>query len=174
LVARYLTGAQSNDAFLTELGTHGNSYGPFSLLLLSRTELTYGSNRAPPALLGVGIHALSNAPFGVEWPKMRTATAGMRAALDQADPTDALFDLLSFRDPRAEGDERYRSSLFIDGATYGTRCSTVILVDAYGELAFTERSFDAAGAVTGEVRERFGLPAPAGGGSSLAARGHRG
>lgn len=159
LVVQYLTGVQSNDAFLHELGAAGAAYGPFSLLLFNRAELTYGSNRAPAVQLNPGIHALSNAPFGVEWPKTRTAVHGMRAVLDLPDPTAALFDLLAFRDPHAEGDERYRSSLFIDGAVYGTRCSTVILIDAQGELTFTERSFDGAGAVTGEVSERFRLAA---------------
>ena len=38
---------------------------------------------------------------------------------------------------------------------YGTRASTVIVVDAANEVTYTERTFGGRGVFLGEVRERF-------------------
>lgn len=136
-------------------------YGPFNLLLFDGVELRYVSNRAPARRLTPGIHALSNTALGNDWPKTRSAAAGMERALGAADPAEALLTLLAQRAP-GDPEETYRSAHFIEGPVYGTRSSTVVLLDARGRLTFVERSFDAAARVTGEVRETF---APALGGS---------
>ena len=52
-------------------------------------------------------------------------------------------------------EQRYQRTHFVVGEAYGTRCSTVVLVDAAGRATFTERSFDAAGRLVGEARESF-------------------
>ncbi len=130
-------------------------YGPFSILLLDGADLRYVSNRAPAARLGRGVHALSNAAYGVEWPKVRSARAGLEALLASDAPEDGLFELLARRGPPTHGDERYRAAHFIDGETYGTRSSTIVLIGRDGVVTFAERSFDAAARLTGEVRETF-------------------
>jgi uncharacterized protein with NRDE domain len=155
LVADYLGGTRSAAEFAAALAPRAAEYGPFSLLLLDGTELRYVSNRAPAATLERGVHALSNAAYGSDWPKVRSARDGVAALVDTADPTDALFELLARRAPGAAGDERYRTAHFIDGDTYGTRCSTVVLIARDGTAIFAERTFDAAAHVTGEVRETF-------------------
>jgi uncharacterized protein with NRDE domain len=155
LVAHYLTRADPIAAQLQRVASCRAEYGPFNLLLLDGAELAYCSNRAPDERLARGIHALGNAPLGTGWPKIRRARRGMEEALAAEDPTATLFELLSHREPALEPEDRYRAALFIDGPTYGTRSSTVILVSADGQLTFTERSFDASGRLTGEVVERF-------------------
>ncbi len=157
LVAGYVTGALSLDAYSAALHGRSAEYGPFSLLLLDGADLRYVSNRAPSARLGHGVHALSNAAYGVEWPKVRSARAGVEALLELRAPVDALFELLAERGPEASGEGRYQTAHFIAGATYGTRSSTVVLVDRDRSVTFAERSFDAAGRISGEVRETFPL-----------------
>lgn len=159
LVADYLTGGSSLDDFSAAVQSHGAQFGPFSLLLLDGADLRYLSNRAPAARLGAGVHALSNAAYGVEWPKVRSARAGVERLLESSEPLDAFFEMLALRGTPATGEERYQTAHFIEGAIYGTRCSTVVLVDRGGALTFAERSFDAAARLTGEVRETFALPA---------------
>ena len=53
--------------------------------------------------------------------------------------------------------ERRLSAPFILGETYGTRSSTVLTIDRIGEVRLVERSFDPAGALTGEVDLAFTL-----------------
>jgi uncharacterized protein with NRDE domain len=153
----YLDASRSIDEFAAALDGRSRSYGPFSLLLRERGDLRYLSNRAPAADLGAGVHALSNAAYGVEWPKVRSARAGMERLLDSREPLDGLFALLAERAPAASAEERYMNSHFIDGAIYGTRSTTVVLIDRDGNLTFAERSFDASARVTGDVRVSFAL-----------------
>jgi uncharacterized protein with NRDE domain len=154
LVADFVAGSTSIDEFEAATARDEHEYGPFNLLLFDGRELRYLSNRAPPAKLAPGVHALSNAALGADWPKMRTARTGVEALLSSASPSEELFDLLARRNEAAD-EQRYRSAHFIEGPVYGTRSSTVITIDAAGNVAFTERSFDSAARLTAEVRETF-------------------
>jgi uncharacterized protein with NRDE domain len=156
LVADYLAGSMTSAAFGETLERSGREYGPFSLLLYERGNLHYASNRAPPtAQLDRGVHALSNAAYGVEWPKVRSARSAMQQLLEAPDPLAGLFALLAERSEEPSFEARYRASHFVLGEVYGTRCSTVVLIDPRGNVTFAERSFDSAGRQTHEVRESF-------------------
>ncbi len=135
----------------------GSGYAAFNLLLFDGSEFRYASNRAATAALAPGVHAFSNATYGVEWPKTASAKAGVERLLAEADPTEPLFALLAQRGTGTTPEERYLSAPFVAGPVYGTRCSTVILLDADGTLTFAERSFVAAGEVTGESRATFAV-----------------
>ncbi|HUL80527.1 MAG TPA: NRDE family protein [Gammaproteobacteria bacterium] len=157
LVADYLRGALPPREFAASLGPRLRDYGPFSLLLREPGGLRYVSNRAAAAELGPGVHALSNAAYGVEWPKVRSARASMARLLEAHSPVEALFALLAERAVAETAEERYMTSHFVVGPVYGTRSSTVVLIDRGGLLTFAERSFDSSARVTGEVRESFAL-----------------
>ena len=57
--------------------------------------------------------------------------------------------------PQSADPEDAFSSVFIASPAYGTRCSTVVLIDADGQGQIIERSFDAAAQQTGEVALEF-------------------
>ena len=152
LVAEYLSADVPGADFAADLANRSSEYGPFSLILIDGADVTYCSNRAPEAHLGPGVHALSNAALGDDWPKTRTAREGLERALDEATSLEPLFGLLAQRGAPQAGEDRYRSALFIDGEVYGTRSSTIVLIDDSGRLTFAERSFDPSGAVIGDVR----------------------
>lgn len=112
---------------------------------------------------GVGLHGLSNAALDTPWPKVVRGKQRLSALLEQpAIEVEALFTVL--RDDEVAPDEqlpetgiglekeRWLSPLFIDNAEfgYGTRCSTLILVDAAGRVRLLERSF-VGGCVVGDV-----------------------
>lgn len=160
LVSAYLAGRETAAEFSARIEPEASSYGPFNLLLYDGT-LHYASNRAPGAALAPGIHVFGNAIRGTRWPKLTRAEAGIRAALEHADPVPALLALLAERrDPAAARTPReyLESTLFVANGAYGTRCSTVVLLDAQGEVRFVERSFGPDGALLGDTTEVFSVP----------------
>ncbi len=157
LVTGYLSGGESAAGFAALSTAAGGSFAAFNLLLFDGAELWYASNRASTVLLAHGVHSLSNAPFGVDWPKTVSAKNGATQLLAADDPLEGLLDLLATRSSAESAEERYRGAHFMTGPVYGTRCSTVILIDDGGILTFAERSFDAGGSLTSEVRETFAI-----------------
>jgi uncharacterized protein with NRDE domain len=129
------------------------------------------SNRTSGAVaLLPGIHGLSNHLLDTPWPKVVRSAARMAAELERDAPdAAALFELLGDRQ-QAEASilpstglssrwEQLLSSPFIVDPQYGTRCSTVLMIDIDGDVRFVERSFDAEGRLTGEVAHEFALSA---------------
>ena len=85
----------------------------------------------------------------------------------EAELTVRLFELLADRSEAPDHElpdtgvglqrERELSPNFISGDRYGTRASTVILVDIDRDVLFIERSFGVGGRPLGEVANRFRL-----------------
>lgn len=161
LVAEFVAGYASAAEHAARVVGDGAAFAPFNLFLYDGRELMFASNRAAPARLDPGLHSFSNAPAGIEWPKTASARAGVERLLSRPAPLDSLFALLAQRDDAGPAEQRYERTHFVVGAVYGTRCSTVVLVDAAGRATLAERSFDAAGRVIGEVRETFEIDNPA-------------
>ena len=157
LVADFLTGGDSAARYAARAARDGEAFGPFNLLVYDGREVHFASNRAAAMPLGTGLHAFSNAPAGVEWPKTSSVREGVQRWLEHPAPLEPLFALLAERGESAALEQRYYRAHFVVGPTYGTRCSTVVLVDGANRLTFVERSFDEAGRLSSEARETFEL-----------------
>jgi uncharacterized protein with NRDE domain len=157
LVTDFLVGNEPAAEFADRAVRAGTEFGPFNLLLYDGRELHFTSNRAGAEPLDAGLHAFSNAPAGVEWPKTATARAGLARLLAEDALVEPLFALLAERDDSELPEQRYVRSHFIVGPVYGTRCSTVVLVDAAGRATFAERTFDERGRLVAEAHETFEL-----------------
>ena len=155
LVADFVADLAPAEVHAARAVRDGAAFGPFNLFLYDGSELMFASNRAAAVRLGLGTHSFSNAPAGVEWPKTASARAGVERLLSHAAPLEPLFALLAERDDSGTPEQRYQRAHFVVGPVYGTRCSTVVLVDRVGQATFAERSFDAAGHAVAEVRETF-------------------
>ena len=166
----------SRGALVTELLTGGevqaaalDAYNPFNLLLADADTLTYLTNRPVPTCTALphGIYGLSNGSLNEPWPK----TLHLKATLSDwltADTADVapLFAALASqtlpeiglhpREPSDVAVEPAETPPFIRGPIYGTRCSTVVLVDSQGTGQIIERRFDAGGAAMGETALEFG------------------
>jgi uncharacterized protein with NRDE domain len=144
-------------------------YAPFNLLISAWPgPLHWLSGRSGRRVaLHDGVHGLSNGDLDAPWPKVRRGREALAAvAAAGADEAD-LFDLLGDHSPAADGElpdtgigierERLLAPAFIVTPGYGTRCSTLLLIDRRGRVRIVERRFGPDGTVTGSSREEFEL-----------------
>ena len=132
------------------------AYNPFNLFAASPDRLCLLTNHPEQrTVLPAGLHGLSNGPFGAPWPKTRALTAALARWLEAgAETTEPLFAALADETlppaiPGESGPESPFSAVFIRNPAYGTRCSTLVLIDHHGLGMIIERRFDPDGATTG-------------------------
>ena len=137
-------------------------YNPFNLFSASPDGLWLLTNHPEQRIaIGAGLHGLSNGPFLPPWPKTRAVTAALADWLKtDAAATEPLLAALADETlppaiPGESGPESPFSSVFIRNPLYGTRCSTLVLIDHHGAGTIIERRFDAAGERSGESEFRF-------------------
>lgn len=134
---------------------------PFNLWLAEGEQLRFVSNypEARAMDLSPGIHGLSNGAHGDRWFKIGRIEAALANWLASQEPVEALFAALRDETPESPDPEDAYSPVFIPNSTYGTRCSTVVLIDSAGQGRIIERRFDADGNRAGEVALDFRWPA---------------
>lgn len=174
LIPRFLHHAGDTRIFLSALESQAAAYAGFNLLLTDDDSLWYASNRATgfARALPPGVYGLSNEFLDTPWPKLRRVRRGFEdwlnhsngdSTVSRADPSTTvagLFALLEDR-TRAAADEelpqtgispeweQVLSSPFVLNPNYGTRSSTVLLLEPSGAGYLAERRFDAQGQQTG-------------------------
>lgn len=154
LISRYLGSRQSPTAYLKDLMPAGSRYNGFNLLVGDKEHLYYFSNNTNKIIkIPTGIHGLSNHLLNTPWPKVAHGKRKLKALLDQV-PQIAVEDLFTLlKDDNLPEDsqlpdtgvgivwERLLSPMFISSAAYGTRCSSVILVENGGRIRFSEQTY---------------------------------
>ena len=161
LVARFLTSDVSMDEYLSEIATRSSEYGGFNLLVGDRQQLHFLNGNDPvPRRLEAGVYGVSNAGLDTPWPKLLKARAALSEHLDNPEP-EALFRFLADPEAAADADlpstgvglatEKLLSSVFIASPNYGTRASTVLIVNDDGSRRMIEHSFRPYGGRLGEV-----------------------
>lgn len=168
LVRGFAAGDTDVDQWLEGIAPTAGEYGPFNLLLWDGRALEFASNhpRFERQPVTPGLHAVSNGAFDAPWPKSNLASRALAGWLENGLPADArdadvspLLDALSDRTPAPDTTlpdtgiglelERRLSPPFVLDPRYGTRCSTVVLVQPSG-IRFVERRFGADARVLGE------------------------
>lgn len=161
LAADYLLGDLSPDNYLRQVMDKAEHYAGFNLLLGDTSQLWhYNPRENQPQRLQAGLYGLSNASLNTAWPKLQRARAALENCL-HAPYSEHLLTLLADTWQPADhqlpdtgiglASERLLSSIFISSASYGTRASTALRMDASGHWQLTERSYGAYGTVSGEV-----------------------
>lgn len=173
LVVNALLGQRPAQRTLGDLLGSGADYQGFNLVAGYPGQLYCASNRSwMVQRIPEGVFGLSNHLFDSPWPKVERAKERLREALrGPVIPPEDLFDVLNDRTQAADDElpetgigiehERFLSPPFIVGESYGTRSSTVLLVDRLGGATFIERTFAPDGQATGDLRFSFPLLAPA-------------
>jgi uncharacterized protein with NRDE domain len=175
LVPDYL-GARHGEAparaadFLAALEPRAAAWSGFNLLLSDADSLWYASNRTTPFAreLRPAVYGLANESLDTPWPKLQRVRSGFEAWLREGADAEAegLFALLADRTPAEEAPgarsgalprkwERALSAPFVLHPEYGTRCSTVLLLEGDGQLQLAERRFDPNGRSSGQTEFRL-------------------
>lgn len=153
LVKNYLTQRVSSLPYLQQIQQDKDKYNGFSLLVGDAQGLHYYSNKGGrPYLIPAGIHGLSNSFLDVAWPKVEHGKAGLTHLVSSTIfDVEAAFQLMQNRTIANDEDlpqtniplfwERLLSSMYIQHDNYGTRCTTLILIDKIGNVLFEERSY---------------------------------
>jgi uncharacterized protein with NRDE domain len=170
LTRNYLTAAGDTLQYLQGIEEHRSEYHGYSLIVGTPDQLYFYSNRSDRiTAIPPGVHGLSNRLLNEPWPKVQRGTAVLTQLLgaEENDITQTLFDLLADRTPAPDHllpstgitleRERAVSATFIAGETYGTRASTVLLVDAAGEVLLCERTYGPQGVPLDRREVRFQL-----------------
>jgi uncharacterized protein with NRDE domain len=144
-----------------------DEYAGFNLIVGTAGEFAYLSNREDGTRdLGPGVYGLSNALLDGPWHKVEASKARLAVLIDANEVDEsALMQLMDDRD-KGPVDEVERGRLdfgtahaitapFIVMPTYGTRCTSVLLVDRNDYWQFAERRYDPAGTIVGESRFSF-------------------
>lgn len=162
LVAGFVGSGQSPERFAGEIGAKGDQWSGFNLLMFdlvaqaATSGARYLSNRTTDGKTGgetiePGVHGLSNHLLNTDWPKVRLLRERLASALSGPALESELFEALA--DDRIPDEttlpdtgvgaerERMLAPAMIRANGYGTRASTVVLVDHDGAVEFVERSW---------------------------------
>jgi uncharacterized protein with NRDE domain len=140
LVSQFVRGDDSPMAYAQSI--RGEEYAGFHLIV-GDGEIVHRSNATPVASIE-GLFAISNAPPGAHWPKVDLAREFLAGAIERNNTADDLAnDLLRFLStPRGAPIDR---EVFVTSSAYGTRSSTVIILEASGAGLFVEQNYSAGG-----------------------------
>jgi uncharacterized protein with NRDE domain len=170
LVRNYLLGSAEPREYLRSLQREGKRYNGFNLLLGDEERLYWCSNRGRGVQeLTPGLHGLSNHLLDTPWPKVRRGKEAFERLLSAEDTPDPerLLEVLHDRTRADNGElpdtgvdtewERVLSPMFIESPAYGTRSSTILLIDRGDRAIFMERTFNGDPATEGTVKYEFGI-----------------
>jgi uncharacterized protein with NRDE domain len=163
LVSNFLIGDDDGKSYLNSI-ENTEAYNGFNLVAGTAKELFFYSNVEDEIkAIRSGVHGLSNAFLDTSWPKVDDGKTKLKAAIDSSSlSSESLFSILHDGSFAKEEElpqtgigpefEKVLSAKFINTPDYGTVCSTVIKMDRNGTYFFEERTFDAMGAQTAEVK----------------------
>jgi len=122
-------------------------------IFLNQIKSHYYSNISNEVkTLAPGVYGLSNHLLNTQWPKVETAQKKFNALLQNSRilPSD-LFDIMSDTSIAPDNKlpstgvgielERLLSPAFIQSPEYGTRCTSLILIDQDNKVSFEEHSY---------------------------------
>ncbi|MEP7042977.1 MAG: NRDE family protein [Dokdonella sp.] len=166
LVRDFVLGDAAPRDYLESLRATASDYGPFNLVVGDEAGVfALGSSDRVVRALGIGVHVISNGPIGVHWPKterlqrrFEALLAGTQSLPDETQLLDLLLDETQPPDAALPDTgvgralERVLAPIFIRGAKYGTRATTLVMRSAHASQLLRERRFAPAAVVEGEAR----------------------
>ena len=149
----YLANGYNAEQYLMEKSREDKLFAPYNILVGNSHELFYYSNKVDNFhKIDSGVHGLSNHLLNTDWPKVQKGKADLTTWINNSDnKVEELFEILSNKslaedhllpNTGVEKDwEKKLSAMFIESPDYGTRMTTVLLVNRNGEVSYIEREF---------------------------------
>jgi len=159
--------ALSLGEYFEEVRDKSRRYSGFNLLAGTAHELAYCNNLDDQSSnLDPGVYTLSNDRLDTPWPKAELARERLQGAIEASElRSENLVNVLASRECFPDGRlpdtgvglemERTLSPPFIVSHSYGTRCTTVLLIDNEGGVEFAEQTFERGRAVGSLRQYRF-------------------
>ncbi|MGC8658719.1 MAG: NRDE family protein [Desulfomonilaceae bacterium] len=155
LVSDFLKGTDSDPTvYGQKLLKNVHDYNDFNLLF-GRPDQVYflSSQSSSVEILQPGTHGLSNHLLDTPWPKVRTGVKALDHVVSCCEDVspESVFKILT--DTNRPADEflpdtgigleweRILAPIFITSPVYGTRSSTVVMIDFENHVSFVERSY---------------------------------
>ena len=170
LVSDFLMSEEDPEAYLNRLALKGEGYNGFNLVVGVRDQIWWYSNRGHGIQRTMqGIHGLSNHLLNTPWHKVSLGKAALKDILSNNSvlSPEILLDILLDRSTPHDGVlpntgvgielERILSPIFIVSPGYGTRSSTILLLDQKDRVTFLERTHDPASDQHKDVAFEFTL-----------------
>ncbi len=149
----FLVSTISPEKYFNQIKNRLKDYNGFNLIFRNVDNLFYISNiKSELVKTEPGIHGLSNAFLDTKWPKVEKSKMSLAESINSNQINEEslmkILDDKSFAEdenlPKTGVGielERVLSSVFIKTEKYGTRCSTILLVDKNNNVKFVERTF---------------------------------
>jgi len=153
LVKKYLNSDHTPVNFLENLINSGLEYNGFNLLVGNFETLYYYCNRVRKIRkITPGVHGLSNNLLDVPWPKVTKGIKFLTQCIEQDDiMAEDLFAIMADTEQPEEKLlphtgiswewEKILAPIFVSSQSYGTKSTTLLLVDHNKHVRFWERSF---------------------------------
>lgn len=154
IVLDYLAHQRKPEPFLKNLHQRSSSYMGFNILTGTPDNLLHYSNISQKiARVEAGVHGLSNHLLDTPWPKVKQSKQELNELIHTADfSEELLFEILKNdlpAPPQALPNtgipkelEKKISPIFIKTEDYGTRSSTILLIDKQRHVTFEERCYN--------------------------------
>ncbi|MEQ9285865.1 MAG: NRDE family protein [Cyclobacteriaceae bacterium] len=154
LTLNYLKSSDSPESYLRKVKASGVHYNGFNLLVGDADSMFYYNNvNHQITELQPGTYGLSNGFFQENWPKLKKGRDALKNLLKEKEiPEQKLIEILTDKEMAEDrllpktgiplDWERALSPLFITTEKYGTRCSTLIFIDAEGNGRFVEKTYE--------------------------------
>lgn len=154
IVTDFLESSLDAATFLNKFNSGAEKFNGFNLLAGDENSLYWFSNiKGRITKLSPGFHGLSNHLLNTPWPKVTRGKRALKELLTrkEAITTEAIFPLLKDRTQPSDNElpdtgvgkkkERLLAPIFIKSPTYGTRCSTALIITRDGTINLCERTY---------------------------------
>ena len=154
LIRDFLTENSSPERYLKTVSKKSEAYNGFNLIAGDPSGLYYYSNRAGRVRqLQPGLYGISNHLIDTAWPKIQRGKGLLKDQLSGREKIDIekIWQVLADRSLPADEQlpdtgvglqwERILAPLFISSPEYGTRSSSIVLMEYSGRTTFMERTF---------------------------------